>query len=138
MGYELIQHRFHEMLERLRAVNQLCAQYLNAIPKEQWTQPYRPNHGVIDGMYCVDLKKMTFGCGRFQALCYPCAHAIATCASECIDCMTYIDKAYRLEDTYNVWKSRFPAILNESMWPPTLHAPFKLVLGKNSRCKLTG
>ncbi|KAK5802295.1 hypothetical protein PVK06_029880 [Gossypium arboreum] len=40
IGYELIQHRFHEMLERLRAVNRLGVMYLDRILKEQWMRSY--------------------------------------------------------------------------------------------------
>ncbi|KAK5794466.1 hypothetical protein PVK06_035694 [Gossypium arboreum] len=35
------------------------------------------------------------------------------------DCMTYIDEVYRLERAYNVWKSEFSPVPDESMWPPT-------------------
>ncbi|KAK5819178.1 hypothetical protein PVK06_024145 [Gossypium arboreum] len=40
MGYELVQHRFHEMLDNLCTINNADADYLSNIPFEQWTQSY--------------------------------------------------------------------------------------------------
>ncbi|KAH1098510.1 hypothetical protein J1N35_015431 [Gossypium stocksii] len=94
-----------------------------------------PERGVIGVAYRIDLRQMTCDYGRFQALCYPCTHPIVACASERIDCMTYVDEVYRLEQAYNVWKSEFPPIPSESMWSPTSHVPFELVLDKNSHHK---
>ncbi|KAK5846395.1 hypothetical protein PVK06_002681 [Gossypium arboreum] len=99
-------------------------------------QPYKLNCGVIGGAYHVDLRQMTCNCGRFQALYYLCAYAIMTCALKRIDCMTYIDEVYSLKRVYNVWKSKFPPIFDENMWPPTSHVYFELVPDKNSWCKL--
>ncbi|KAK5838951.1 hypothetical protein PVK06_007699 [Gossypium arboreum] len=38
--YELIQHRLHEMLDNLRAVNNYGVAYLMNIPFKQWMQLY--------------------------------------------------------------------------------------------------
>lgn len=60
------------------------------------------------------------------------------CASTNIDCVTYVGKVYKLRRTYNIWKSKFPHVLDESIWPPTSHVSFKLVLDINLRCKPKG
>ncbi|KAH1120434.1 hypothetical protein J1N35_003594 [Gossypium stocksii] len=35
------------------------------------------NQGITGGQYRVHLRNRTCDCGKFDALCYPCAHAIA-------------------------------------------------------------
>ncbi|KAH1131167.1 hypothetical protein J1N35_002545 [Gossypium stocksii] len=78
-------------------------------------QPHRPDRGVIDGAYYVDLRKMTCDCRRFPTLRYSCAHAIAAWASARVDCITYVDEVYNLECAYNVWKFEFPPVPSENI-----------------------
>ncbi|KAH1114428.1 hypothetical protein J1N35_007806 [Gossypium stocksii] len=65
-----------------------------------------PNQGIIGGQYHVHLRNRTCDCGSFDALCYPCAHAIAACQNLCLDPMSYVDDVYKIEYMYNVWRHR--------------------------------
>ncbi|KAH1097541.1 hypothetical protein J1N35_014462 [Gossypium stocksii] len=63
----------------------------------------RPNQGITGEQYRVHLRNKTFDCRTFDALCYPCAHAIENCQNLCLDPMRYVDKMYKIEYMYNVW-----------------------------------
>ncbi|KAH1122014.1 hypothetical protein J1N35_005174 [Gossypium stocksii] len=73
----------------------------------------RPHKGIIGGQYRVHLRNKTCDCGRFDAFCYPCTHVIAACHNLRIDSMSYVDKVYKLETMYNMWRYVFPPTLDE-------------------------
>ncbi|KAK5838785.1 hypothetical protein PVK06_007523 [Gossypium arboreum] len=81
--------------------------------------------------YPVDLPKKVCNCGRFQALRFPCAYVIVTCAYVQIVYTLYINDVYKLEHMANVWRPEFPLVLDESMWSPMSSALFKLAPNMN-------
>ncbi|KAK5802998.1 hypothetical protein PVK06_030635 [Gossypium arboreum] len=77
------------------------------------TEFNRPNQGIADGQYRVHLRNRTYDCGTFDALHYLCAHAVTVCQNLRLDPMSYIDKVYKIEYLYNVWRHVFPPVLDE-------------------------
>ncbi|PPS20303.1 hypothetical protein GOBAR_AA00287 [Gossypium barbadense] len=69
----------------------------------------------------------TCDCGVFDALRYPCTHAIAACQNLRLDPMTYVNQVYKIKYMYNVWRHVFPLIPDERKWPSVSLAPFKLL-----------
>ncbi|KAK5794089.1 hypothetical protein PVK06_035290 [Gossypium arboreum] len=98
----------------------------------------KPNQGIVKGAYYVNLRQRTYGCGRFDTLCFPCTHAIVAYSSVRLDHMSFVDEVYKLEHLYNVWNYEFPPILNESMWPLVSSTPFKLLPNTSLRRKPKG
>ncbi|XP_029148370.1 uncharacterized protein [Arachis hypogaea] len=49
------------------------------------------------GTYRVFLRDRTCDCGYFQALHYPCCHAIACCAQSWLDWATYVHEVYTMK-----------------------------------------
>nr|XP_025666238.1 uncharacterized protein LOC112764688 [Arachis hypogaea] len=49
------------------------------------------------GTYRVSLRDCTCDCGYFQALHYPCCHAIACCAQSRLDWATYVHEVYTMK-----------------------------------------
>ncbi|KAK5794133.1 hypothetical protein PVK06_035340 [Gossypium arboreum] len=154
--YEIVKGRLHEMLKMLQSTNEMEAQYLSNIPFDKWTQSYdrvchsredlwfwvmefdRPNQGIAKGVYCVHLRNKTCDCGRFDALRFPCAHAITACSNLHLDPMSFVDDVYKLEYLYNVWRHVFPPLLDELMWSPISSALFKLLPDRIFRRKPKG
>ncbi|PPS15830.1 hypothetical protein GOBAR_AA04752 [Gossypium barbadense] len=73
----------------------------------------RPHECIIGGQYHIHLRNKTCDCGRFNALRYPCAHIIAACQNLRLDLMSYVDRVYKLETIYNVWRHVFSPIPDE-------------------------
>ncbi|MFQ6624111.1 hypothetical protein Gotur_004321, partial [Gossypium turneri] len=98
----------------------------------------RQHQGVAGGQYRVHLRNMTCDCRKFDALRYPCAHVIAACQKLRLDPMSYVDKVYKLENMYNVWRHVFPPVSDTRKWPPVSLAPFKLLPDRELRRKPKG
>ncbi|KAK5792680.1 hypothetical protein PVK06_033797 [Gossypium arboreum] len=98
----------------------------------------RPHEGIIGGQYHVHLRNRNCDCGRFDALRYRCAYVITACQNLRLDPISHIDKVYKLETMYNMWRHVFPSIPDEHNWPPVSLALFKLVPDRELRCKLKG
>ncbi|XP_029145799.1 uncharacterized protein [Arachis hypogaea] len=70
------------------------------------------------GSYRVSLKEHTCDCGYFQALHYPCCHAIACCAHSRLNWASYVPEVYRMSEVFNVYKHGFVLPIPEGLWPP--------------------
>ncbi|KAH1083510.1 hypothetical protein J1N35_023271 [Gossypium stocksii] len=97
-----------------------------------------PNQCITGGQYRVHLRNKTCDCGRFDALHYPCAHAIAACQNLRLDPMSYVDDVYKIEYMYNVWRHVFPPVPDERKWSSVSLAPFKLLPDRELRRKPKG
>ncbi|XP_016178188.1 uncharacterized protein LOC107620565 [Arachis ipaensis] len=70
------------------------------------------------GSYRVSLKDHRCDCGHFQALHYPCCHAIACCAYSRLNWASYVHEVYRMSEVFNVYKEGFLPPIPEGLWPP--------------------
>ncbi|XP_025611972.1 uncharacterized protein [Arachis hypogaea] len=70
------------------------------------------------GSYRVFLKDHTCDCGHFQALHYPCCHAIACCAYSRLNWASYVHEVYRMSEVFNIYKQNFLPPIPEGLWPP--------------------
>ncbi|XP_057744825.1 uncharacterized protein LOC130962654 [Arachis stenosperma] len=70
------------------------------------------------GSYRVFLKDHRCDCGHFQALHYPCCHAIACCAYSRLNWASYVHEVYRMSEVFNVYKQGFVPPIPEGLWPP--------------------
>ncbi|XP_072078106.1 uncharacterized protein [Arachis hypogaea] len=64
-----------------------------------------------------DARDRTCDCGYFQALHYPCCHAIACCAQSRLDWATYIHEVYTMSKVFNVYRMGFLPPILEGLWP---------------------
>ena len=86
----------------------------------------------------MHLQRRTCDCGHFDALRFPCAHAIAACAQVRLDHMRFINDVYRLQNMYTVWNHEFPPVPDEKMWPSISSTPFRLAPNVSLRRKPKG
>ncbi|XP_072090440.1 uncharacterized protein [Arachis hypogaea] len=70
------------------------------------------------GSYRVSLKDHICDCGHFQALHYPCCHAIACCGHSRLNWASYVHEVYRMIEVFNVYKQGFIPPIPEGLWPP--------------------
>ncbi|KAH1047205.1 hypothetical protein J1N35_037989 [Gossypium stocksii] len=91
--------------------------------------------GQMQGGHVWCRKNRTCDCGSFDALRYPCAHAIATCQNIRLDPMSYVDDVYKIEHMYNVWRHVFSPVPDERKWSSVSLAPFKLLPDRALRRK---
>ncbi|XP_025680323.1 uncharacterized protein [Arachis hypogaea] len=70
------------------------------------------------GSYRVSLKDHTCDCGYFQALHYPCCHAIACCAHSRLNWAAYVHEVYRMSEVFKVYSHGFVPPILEGLWPP--------------------
>ncbi|XP_015967234.1 uncharacterized protein LOC107490953 [Arachis duranensis] len=70
------------------------------------------------GTYRVSLQHRTCDCGYFQALHYPCCHAIACCAQSWLDWSIYVDEVYTMQKVFRVYQMGFVPPVPEGLWPP--------------------
>nr|XP_025692799.1 uncharacterized protein LOC112795056 [Arachis hypogaea] len=68
--------------------------------------------------YRVSLKDHRCDCGHFQALHYPCCHAIACCAYSRLNWASYVHEVYHMSEVFNVYKQGFFPPIPEGLWPP--------------------
>ncbi|QHN92478.1 uncharacterized protein DS421_17g584070 [Arachis hypogaea] len=70
------------------------------------------------GMYRVSLRDHICECGYFQALHYPCCHAIACCAQSQLDWTMYVHEIYTMSKVFSVYRMGFLPPVPEGLWPP--------------------
>ncbi|XP_025653258.1 uncharacterized protein [Arachis hypogaea] len=70
------------------------------------------------GSYRVFLRDRTCDCGYFQALHYPCCHALACCAQSRLDWATYVDEVYTMSEVFKVYEMSFSPCIPEGLWSP--------------------
>nr|XP_029154553.1 uncharacterized protein LOC114927772 [Arachis hypogaea] len=69
------------------------------------------------GKYRVSLRDRTCDCEYFQALHYPCCHAIACCAQSRLDWTTYVHEVYTMSKVFIVYRMWFLPPIPEGLWP---------------------
>ncbi|XP_025685656.1 uncharacterized protein [Arachis hypogaea] len=72
----------------------------------------------VQSRFWVYLERRRCDCGYFQALHYPCAHALAACAYARLEWQQYVEVVYRVENVFRVYEMEFQPMPNEEMWPP--------------------
>ncbi|XP_057748047.1 uncharacterized protein LOC130967247 [Arachis stenosperma] len=70
------------------------------------------------GIYRVSLGSQTCDCGYFQALHFPCPHALACCAYSRVTWHSYVHPVYRLSNVFSVYQMGFRPPIPEGFWPP--------------------
>ncbi|XP_029146233.1 uncharacterized protein [Arachis hypogaea] len=70
------------------------------------------------GSYRVSLASQTCDCGYFQALHFPCPHALACCAYSRLTWEPYVHQVYRLSLVFSVYRMGFTPPIPEGFWPP--------------------
>ncbi|XP_029145254.1 uncharacterized protein [Arachis hypogaea] len=70
------------------------------------------------GSYRVSLASQTCDCGYFQALHFPCPHALACCAYSWLTWEPYVHQLYRLNSVFSVYRMGFTPPISEGFWPP--------------------
>ncbi|XP_057760981.1 uncharacterized protein LOC130981397 [Arachis stenosperma] len=68
--------------------------------------------------YRVSLASQTCDCGYFQALHFPCPHALACCAYSRLTWEPYVHHVYRLSSVFSVYRMGFTPPIPEDFWPP--------------------
>ncbi|XP_052109326.1 uncharacterized protein LOC107462318 [Arachis duranensis] len=70
------------------------------------------------GTYRVSLASRTCDCGYFQALHFPCQHALACCAYSRVTWTSYVHSVYQISSVFSVYRMRFTPPIPEGFWPP--------------------
>nr|XP_025612088.1 uncharacterized protein LOC112705480 [Arachis hypogaea] len=70
------------------------------------------------GTYRVSLGSKTCDCGYFQALHFPCPHALACCVYSRLTWQPYVHEVYRLSSVFGVYQMGFTPPIPEGFWPP--------------------
>ncbi|XP_016200324.1 uncharacterized protein LOC107641343 [Arachis ipaensis] len=70
------------------------------------------------GTYRVSLASRTCDCGYFQALHFPCQHALACCAYARVSWSSYVHSVYQMTSVFNVYRMGFTPPIPEGYWPP--------------------
>ncbi|RYR74647.1 hypothetical protein Ahy_A02g009379 isoform A [Arachis hypogaea] len=70
------------------------------------------------GTYRVSLGSKTCDCGYFQALHFPCPHALACCAYSRLTWQPYVHEVYQLSSVFGVYQMGFAPPIPEGFWPP--------------------
>ncbi|XP_015967254.1 uncharacterized protein LOC107490974 [Arachis duranensis] len=70
------------------------------------------------GTYRGSLGSQTCDCGYFQALHFPCPHALAYCAYSRLTWQPYVHQVYRLSSVFGVYQMEFTPPIPEGFWPP--------------------
>lgn len=86
-----------ENVEKAKSMYAVCHLHSNKI--FQVTKFHRPNKDIIEG---TNSRHRTYDSERFQALHFPCAHAIVASSSVHLDCMSYVDEVYKLKRIYKM------------------------------------
>ncbi|XP_016200232.1 uncharacterized protein LOC107641249 [Arachis ipaensis] len=72
----------------------------------------------VQSRFRVNLQARRCDCGYFQALHYPCVHALAACAYSRLEWEQYVDLVYRVERVFRAYEVEFQPMPDEEMWPP--------------------
>ncbi|XP_029150761.1 uncharacterized protein [Arachis hypogaea] len=70
------------------------------------------------GSYRVSLGSQTCDCRYFQALHFPCPHALACCAYSRVTWQPYVHQVYCLSSVFSVYRMGFTPPIPEGFWPP--------------------
>ncbi|XP_016173325.1 uncharacterized protein LOC107615811 [Arachis ipaensis] len=70
------------------------------------------------GTYRVSLASRICDCGYFQALHFPCQHALACCAYARVTWTSYVHSVYQISSVFNVYRISFTPPIPEGYWPP--------------------
>nr|XP_029150702.1 uncharacterized protein LOC114925761 [Arachis hypogaea] len=70
------------------------------------------------GSYRVSLASRTCDCGYFQALHFPCQHALACCAYSRVTWTSYVHSVYQISSVFSVYRMGFTPPIPEGFWPP--------------------
>ncbi|RYQ85584.1 hypothetical protein Ahy_B10g105148 isoform B [Arachis hypogaea] len=70
------------------------------------------------GTYRVSLASRTCDCGYFQALHFPCQHALACCAYSRLTWTSYVHSVYQISSVFSVYQMGFTPPIPEGFWPP--------------------
>ncbi|XP_029146927.1 uncharacterized protein [Arachis hypogaea] len=70
------------------------------------------------GSYRVSLASRTCDCGYFQALHFPCQHALACCAYSRVTWSSYVHSVYQISSVFSVYRMGFTPPIPEGFWPP--------------------
>ncbi|XP_072094146.1 uncharacterized protein [Arachis hypogaea] len=70
------------------------------------------------GTYRVSLASRTCDCGYFQALHFPCQHALACCAYSRVTWTSYVHSVYQISSVFSVYRMGFTLPIPEGFWPP--------------------
>ncbi|XP_016206460.1 uncharacterized protein LOC107646823 [Arachis ipaensis] len=70
------------------------------------------------GTYRVSLASRTCDCGYFQALHFPCQHALACCAYSRVTWTSYVHSVYQISLVFSVYRMGFTPPIPEGFWPP--------------------
>ncbi|XP_057750948.1 uncharacterized protein LOC130969306 [Arachis stenosperma] len=70
------------------------------------------------GTYRVSLASRTCDCGYFQALHFPCQHALACCAYSRVTWTSYVHSVYQISSVFDVYRMGFTPPIPEGFWPP--------------------
>ncbi|MED6226715.1 hypothetical protein PIB30_106430 [Stylosanthes scabra] len=77
-----------------------------------------PTGGFSLGSYRVSLPGQRCNYGSFQALHYPCMHAVACCAHTRVNWATYVHDVYKMSEVFSVYRMSFTPPIPEGFWPP--------------------
>nr|XP_025702935.1 uncharacterized protein LOC112803668 [Arachis hypogaea] len=82
-----------------------------------------PVASLVKATYCrlaelVSLASRTCDCGYFQALHFPCQHALACCAYSRVTWTSYVHSVYQISSVFNVYRMGFTPPIPEGFWPP--------------------
>ncbi|XP_025682130.1 uncharacterized protein [Arachis hypogaea] len=96
-----------------------CQSFMKAIQQSEYTVAETTPTGRFSlGTYQVYLQHRTCDCGYFQALHYPCCHAIACCAQSRLDWSIYVNEVYTMQKVFRVYQMGFVPPIPEGLWPP--------------------
>ncbi|XP_016173247.1 uncharacterized protein LOC107615722 [Arachis ipaensis] len=70
------------------------------------------------GTYRVSLASRTCDYGYFQALYFPCQHALACCAYSRLTWTSYVHSVYQISSVFSVYRMGFTPPIPEGFWPP--------------------
>ncbi|XP_016167955.1 uncharacterized protein LOC107610415 [Arachis ipaensis] len=70
------------------------------------------------GTYRVSLASRTCDCRYFQALHFPCQHALACCAYSRVTWSFYVHSVYQISSVFRVYQMGFTPPIPEGFWPP--------------------
>ncbi|XP_015940879.1 uncharacterized protein LOC107466417 [Arachis duranensis] len=70
------------------------------------------------GSYRVSLRDRTCDYGYFQALHYPCCHAIICYVQSRLDWAIYVDEVYNMSKVFKDYQMSFSPCIPEGLWPP--------------------
>ncbi|XP_015938062.1 uncharacterized protein LOC107463722 [Arachis duranensis] len=135
-AYAKIEVEFDYWFDIMRTENLAMCDWTNRLEYDKHQFEYTvvettPAGNFLLGMYRVSLRDRTYDCEYFQALYYPCCHAIACCAQSWLDWATYVHEVYTMSKVFSVYRMRFLPHILEGLWP--LYAGPTIVPDPNMR-----